>query len=118
MRLHHYPGLFGDPRSRGLALAVGVSLAVHAVLFAMAGRLHTRPGERTFFAPVHIVDLVERFPGPATKTPAKAPAATPPAPPVAAAPTPKAQPKTPTQPVAPKQTPAKQEPKITREAVE
>ncbi len=121
MRLHHYPGLFGDPRSRGLSLAVGVSLTVHAVLFAAAGRLHTRPTERTFFAPVHFVDLVERSPGPATKAPTAAPASAPSAPPVAAPPaaaTPKAKPPALPQPVAPKPPPPKQEPKITQEAVE
>ncbi|MDF1554707.1 MAG: cell envelope integrity protein TolA [Deferrisomatales bacterium] len=128
MRLHHYPGLFGDPRSRGLSLAVGASLAVHVVLFAAAGRLHTRPVERTFFAPVHFVDLVERSPGPATKPPPAAPAAAPPAPPAPAVQPPAAEPKAPIQPVAPKPVtpkpvaqkppPAKQEPKITRQAVE
>ena len=116
MRLHHYPGLFGDPRSRGLPLALSVSLAVHAVLFATAGRLHTRPAERTFFAPVHFVDLVERSPEPAAKAPTEAPAAAPPAP--TPAPKPKTKPPAPAQPVAPKPPPPKQEPKITREAVE
>ncbi|HSH70635.1 MAG TPA: cell envelope integrity protein TolA [Deferrisomatales bacterium] len=118
MRLHHYPGLFGDPRSRGLSLAVGASLAVHVALFAAAGRLHTRPVERTFFAPVHFVDLVERSPGPETKAPPAAPAAAPPAPPAPAVQPPAAKPKAPVQPAAQTPPPPKQEPKITRQAVE
>jgi TonB family protein len=83
-----------------------VSLVVHAVLLTAAGHIRTRPVERTFFAPVQMVDLVERFPGPSAKTPA--PAAAPPA----------ARPKVPAKPVVAQPPPARPKPKITREAVE
>lgn len=124
MRLHHYPGLFGDARSRGLRWAVGISVAVHGLLFAVAGQLKTRPVERTFFAPVHIVDLVERSPGPAAKpadgpqtpaAPAPAVAAPAPKPP---APVPEAPAPAPAKPAAPTPPPPKAEPRVTKEAVE
>lgn len=122
MRLHHYPGLFGDPRSRGLRWAVGISLTVHAVLFAVAGQMKTRPNQRTFFAPVHIVDLVERSPGPVAKPASgpQTPAA--PAPAVAAPapkpPTPAPKPPAPAKPAAPTPPTPKPEPRVTRESVE
>ena len=106
MRLHHYPGLFGDPRSRGLTLAVGISLAVHLVLLVTVGRIHTRPMERNFFTPVHMVDLVERPAAPAGKP--AAPAAPEPA---------KAKAPPPEKPVAPKQAPAQPKPAPQPDAV-
>ena len=46
MRLHHYPGLFGDPRTRGLRLAVGarqgdilMQFLVEAVTLCLIGSL-------------------------------------------------------------------------------
>ncbi len=63
IRRHRHSGLFEDPRNRGLTLAVIVSLVLHAGLMLSFGRFHIRPVERTFYAPMHMVDLVQRFPG-------------------------------------------------------
>jgi TonB family protein len=79
--------LFGDPRSRGLGIALAASFLLHIVLFAAFGRFHIQPVDRTFFAPLHMVDLVERRPGPAPKPGPKAGPETP-------AEKPKAQPET------------------------
>ncbi len=66
IRRYRHSGLFEDPRSRGLTLAVLVSLALHAGLMLAFGRFHISPVERTFYAPMHMVDLVQRFPGTGT----------------------------------------------------
>ncbi|GAB4287110.1 MAG: hypothetical protein Kow0092_40260 [Deferrisomatales bacterium] len=63
MRIQRYHGLFGDRRDQGVWKALGVSLVLHAALYLAFGRFHIRPVERTFYAPIHVVDLVER-PGP------------------------------------------------------
>jgi TonB family protein len=55
--MHRYPGLFADPRTRGLKLALAASVLLHAALFSAFGRFHIRPPDRTFYAPVQVVDL-------------------------------------------------------------
>ena len=74
MRLYRYPGLFGDPRSRGLWAAVVASLFLHSALFVVYSRFHIRPPSRTFFAPFQMVDLA----GPKSGSGAKAGSAPPP----------------------------------------
>ncbi|GAB6063015.1 energy transducer TonB [Deferrisoma palaeochoriense] len=118
MRIHRYHGLFGDRRDQGVWKALGVSLVLHAALFLAFGRFHIRPVERTFYAPIHVVNLVERpgpkgarggpaaprpkpksAPKPKPKAPAPKPAArTPPKP----APKPKPAAKSPAKPAPPK----------------
>ncbi len=82
MRLHPYPGLFGDERSRGLAVPLIASVVLHVVLFAAFARFHIRHVDRAFFSPIHMVDLVEpgRKPRGASEAPAKAEAPPPQAP--------------------------------------
>ncbi len=74
MTTHRYPGLFGDPRQRGLAKAVVVSLVLHVGLFLGFARFQIRPPQRTFYAPIQVVNLVDR-PGPARAGKGRAPAA-------------------------------------------
>ncbi|MHB8763328.1 MAG: TonB family protein [Deferrisomatales bacterium] len=64
MRLHRYPGLYGDSRSGRLWAAVAVSVVLHAGLFMGYSRFHIRPVSRTFFAPVQMVDLRGGTPSP------------------------------------------------------
>jgi len=91
VRLHRYPGLFDEGVGRGLGAAVVVSLALHVGLFAAFGRFHIAPVDRTFYAPIHMVDLVAKPPGtgsgpakqpsaPAEPAPKPAPAKPPPPP--------------------------------------
>ncbi len=109
MRAHRYPGLFGDRRQKGLARALIISMGLHAGLFYAFTRFHIQPVERTFYAPIHVVNLTGPFPaGPAGRQPRvearparpsrpKAPprkkAARPQPPPSKPAPSPKARPK-------------------------
>lgn len=112
MRAHSYPGLFGDPRSRGLGIALTASLVLHAMLFMAFGRFQIRPVDRSFFAPLHMVELVEPKPGPPA-SPGPAPVAepspepAPPAPPKKVDPTPPAQLETEPPPAPPKKPPPK-----------
>lgn len=96
MRLHRYPGLFAAGAERTLWLAVAASLVLHAALFAAFGRLRIPPTQRTFFSPIHMVDLVAAPPGGGPNPPAAAapspPAPAPPAPRPAPKPEPKAAP--------------------------
>jgi TonB family protein len=109
VRLHRYPGLFAVGAERTLWLAVAASLVLHVALFAAFGRMRIPPMERTFFSPIHMVDLVAAPPGGGPK-PAAAPAA--PAPPTPAPPAPKPPPKPePKAPAAPPAPPAKAPPK-------
>ena len=104
MRAHRYPGLFGDRRQKGLARALLVSMGLHAGLFYAFTRFHIQPVERTFYAPIHVVNLAEPFPaGPSRPVPAagkvQAPKARPkPKPPPKKAPAPKKAPKPPKAP--------------------
>ncbi len=89
MRLHQYPGLFDEGAGRGLVAAVAISLALHIGLFAAFGRFHIARVDRTFYAPIHMVDLVDKTPGTGggakSEAPAKPeakPAPPPPPPPV------------------------------------
>ncbi len=62
MRAHRYPGLFGDRRQKGLARALVISMGLHAGLFYAFTRFHIQPVERTFYAPIHVVNLTGPFP--------------------------------------------------------
>ncbi len=109
MRAHRYPGLFGDRRQKGLATALVVSMGLHAGLFYAFTRFHIQPVERTFYAPIHVVNLTGPFPAepagrrvqvkarPAKpgrpKPPPEKPARIKPAPKKPAAPSPKTRPK-------------------------
>ncbi len=94
MTTHRYPGLFGDHRQRGLAKAVVVSLVLHVGLFLGFARFQIRPPQRTFYAPIQVINLVDR-PGPARSGRGRAPAASRPKAPPKAKPVraPKAKPK-------------------------
>lgn len=94
MRLHRYPGLFEAGTEKILWLAVAASLVLHVALFAAFGRMRMPPMERTFFSPIHMVDLVAAPPGGGPRAPAAAapPTPAPPAPKPAPKPEPKAPP--------------------------
>lgn len=118
MRAHRYPSLLGDTRAQGLRRALTASVVLHALLFVAFGRFQLRPVDRTFFAPLHMVDLVEPGPAgpgreragpkPTPPPPAEKPATAAKAKP-AAAPKPKAEPKP--APAAKPEPPAKPETK-------
>ncbi len=58
MRVDRYHGLFGDRRDHRVWKALGFSAVLHAALFLAFGRFHIRPVERTFYAPIQVVNLV------------------------------------------------------------
>ncbi|MDW7712198.1 MAG: hypothetical protein SCH98_17160, partial [Deferrisomatales bacterium] len=72
MRLHRYPGLFESGKEKALWLAVGASVVLHIGLFGAFGRHRIAPLERTFFSPIHMVEL--GTPGPVGGGPRAAPA--------------------------------------------
>jgi TonB family protein len=74
VRLHHYPGLFDEGVGRGLGIAVAVSLTLHVGLFAALGRFRIAHVDRTFYAPINMVDLVAKPPGPGAGSKPAAPA--------------------------------------------
>lgn len=126
MRLHRYPGLFGSGAERTLWLAVFASALLHVGLFAAFGRFRIAPVERTFFAPLHMVELAPKPPGPAggpKAAPQPAPPAPAPPPKPEAKPVPKAEKAPPPPTEAPKPQPkppaatAKPEPKPTEKVV-
>ena len=112
MTTHRYPGLFGDPRQRGLAKAVVASLVLHVGLFLGFARFQIRPPQRTFYAPIQVINLVDR-PGPARSGRAGAPAPARPGAPPKAKPVkaPKAKPKPGPKAAAKTKPPAKARPK-------
>jgi len=58
VRVDRYHGLFGDRRDHRVWKALGFSAVLHAALFLAFGRFHIRPVERTFYAPIQVVNLV------------------------------------------------------------
>jgi len=90
VRVDRYHGLFGDRRDHRVWKALGFSAVLHAALFLAFGRFHIRPVERTFYAPIQVVNLVPPSgrpkPGGVVGTPRRA---SPPAPKTKARPTPK-----------------------------
>lgn len=88
MKTHRYPGLFGAGGEKTLWLAVAASMLLHVGLFGAFGRHRIAPLERTFFAPIHMVELGPQAPpgGGARAQPGPPPAPVP-------APQPKAEPK-------------------------
>ncbi len=119
MRLYRYPGLFGDERARGLWVAVAASVLLHIGLLTAFGRFRIAQPDRTFYAPIHMVELAVKGPpegtkGPPGPAPSPEPAASPkPAPPPPAA---KPAPKPPPAPAA-KPAPAKPAPRPAEKTV-
>ncbi len=58
MRVDRYHGLYGDRRDHRVWKALGFSAVLHAALFLAFGRFHIRPVDRTFYAPIQVVNLV------------------------------------------------------------